>query len=715
MWLLIRLEEQLLGKFLSSLSNFIYKHTKLTILLVLLVVGVFGGIAVYQGSNFSDASLEMKGTESQTALNIVKKDFSSVSSENATEKVIFKAKNGKLTDASKVQAINQFVQKAMKDKNIKVVLTPTQQQNIVKKDKIGYATIVYKQKKANLKQSSVDHVLRAIKETRKAGIQTELTGDLTINQMDTGEKSEIYGLIAAIIILAITFSSFIAAGLPIISAILGLAVSVMSIMILSHHITFVSADLSLSGMIGLAVGIDYGLFIISRYQQEFKNGLSRKEALTKSMTTAGRSVIFAGVTVIVALLAMSVLGISFLTVMGFAGAISVLFALFTSLTFIPAMIILLGKFVTGEKPNRFLKVFSRAKKNYGWGKFVNKYKVLLAIASIGLLVVTAIPFSHINLGLPTDGNKSTDFTERRAYDLMKEGYGAGNSATLVVLVHTNKQAKAITAYNEIKTDKNVSTTTPPMQGNGKTGNYFMLTVTPKTDGNSVSTKKLVNKIRSQSEKDGVPELLVTGSTAINIDMSDALMQALPKFAVIIVVFAFILLMVIFRSLLIPTVAVGGFLLSLLATLGALVFIVQDGHIQGLLGLTGKSAILNFAPVLVIGILFGLAMDYEVFLVSRIREVYNQTKDSKKAVLEGLKSSGKAVFAAALIMTAVFMGFVFAGDSTVKSIGIVLTLGILFDAFIVRMILVPSMIAIFENKNWYLPKWLDKILPHIDVE
>ncbi|MCT4456229.1 MMPL family transporter [Lactiplantibacillus paraplantarum] len=702
-------------KSLGSLSNFIYRHAKLTILLVLLIAGVIGSIALYQGPNFSDAGLEMKGTESQTALNIVKKDFSSVSSKNATEKVVFRAKSGKLTNADKDYAINQFVQKVMQDKDVKVVMTPAQQKNMVKKNTIGYATIVYKQKKANLKQSSVSHALTAVKKTRTAGIQTELTGDLTINQMDTGERSEVYGLIAAIVILAITFSSFAIAGLPILSAIIGLAVSVLGIIILSHHITFVSSDLSLSGMIGLAVGIDYALFIISRYQQEFKKGLSRKNALAKSMTTAGKSVVFAGLTVIVALLAMSVLGISFLSVMGIAGAISVLFALLTSLTFVPAMIILLGAFATGEKPNRFLKVFSKANKNYGWGKFVYKYKFLLAIASVGLLIVTAIPFSHINLGLPTDGNKSTKFTERRAYDLMKEGYGDGNSATLVVLVHTNNQAKAISAYNEIKSNKNVSSTTPPMSGNGKSGNYFMLTVTPKTDGNNIATKKLVNKIRSQSEKSGIPKLLVTGSTAINIDMSDALMKALPKFAAIIIVFAFLLLMVVFRSLMIPTVAVGGFVLSLLATLGALTFIVQDGHMQNLLGLTGKSAILNFAPVLVIGILFGLAMDYEVFLVSRIREVYNQTKDNKKAVLEGLKSSGKAVFAAALIMTAVFMGFVFAGDSTVKSIGIVLTLGILFDAFIVRMILVPAMIAIFENKNWYLPKWLDKILPHIDVE
>lgn len=704
-----------MGKALGRLSDLIFKHAKLTLLLVIAVIAILGGIAISKGADFSEAGLEMHGTEAQTALNIVKKDFSSVSSDKATEKVVFKVKDGKLSDAKKAQVIEQFVKSAAADKHVKMVVTPAQQRNMVKKDTIGYATIVYKQKKADIKQSSVDHLVKSTKITKAAGIQTELTGDLTVNQMDTGERSEVYGLIAAVIILAVTFASLAMAGMPIISAILGLAMSVMSVMILSHYITFVSADLSLSGMIGLAVGIDYGLFIISRYQQEIKQGLARKAALSKAMTTAGKSVIFAGVTVIVALLAMSVLGIDFLSIMGIAGVISVVTALFTSLTFIPAVIVLLGSFATGEKPNSVLSLFAKAKQDYGWGRFVQKYKILLGLTAIVLLLVAAVPFKHINLGLPNDGNKSTELTERRAYDLMKEGYGAGNDATLVVLVHTKDQAKAVTAFNKIKVDKNVATAMPPMPGNGKSGNYFMMTVTPKTNGNAVATKKLVNKIRSQSEKAGLPKLLVTGSTAINIDMSTALMNALPKFAAIIVIFAFGLLLLIFRSLLIPLVAVGGFVLSLLATLGTLVFIVQDGHMQDLIGLTGKSAILNFAPVLVIGILFGLAMDYEVFLVSRIREVYEETQDNKTALLEGLKGSGKAVFAAALIMTAVFMGFVFAGDATVKSIGIVLTLGILFDAFIVRMVLVPAMIALFGKANWYLPKWLNKILPHVDVE
>lgn len=700
---------------LGKLSDFIYRHAVITLIIVFAILGIVGSVAFSQGANFSETSLKIDGTEAQKALNIVKKDFSDTASTGATEKIVLKAKTGSLTDSKKEAAVNQLAKQVLKDKNVKSVLTPAQQQNLVKHDKYGYLTVVYRQKKANIKQASIDHLVTATKVTRSANIQTELSGDLTINAMDTGEKSEVYGLICALIILAFTFASLAIAGMPILSAVLGLAISILGTLIMSNFMTISSADLSLSGMVGLAVGIDYGLFIISRYRQEFKAGYDRQNALRRSMMIAGKSVIFAGVTVIVALLAMSTLGIEFLTVMGVCGALSVLMAMLTALTFIPATLVLLGKRATGEKRNRLFGLLAKVNYDKGYGRLVTKYKVLFSLVVLAGLIVAALPVNKINLGLPTDGVKSSQFTERRAYDLMTEGYGEGNAATLVVLVKTNDPAKVVQATNKIKNDKNVVNQTQAMPGNGKSGHYFMIAVTPKYDGNSVKTKKLVHQIRAQSGKNGVPKMLVTGSTAINIDMSDMLMKALPKFAIIIVVFAFLLLMIIFQSLLIPLVAVIGFVLSLLATLGALVFMTQQGHGMNLVGLSVKMPILNFAPVILIGILFGLAMDYEVFLVSRIREVYDETHDTKQAVIEALRSNGKAVFAAALIMSAVFMGFVFAGDSTVKSIGLALSFGIFFDAFIVRMILVPAAIVLFGRANWYLPKWLRKILPSVKLE
>ncbi len=704
-----------MGKLLHKLSYWIFRHAKLTIVLVMLLLGALGGIAGLTGVHFSSTGLDMKGTESQTALNIVEKDFAGLASKGASEKVVFKATSGSLTDETAQQAMADFVKEEMADDAVEMVILPEQQQNLTKNNAIGYATVTFKKAKEDVKQSSINHLVKATKIPKDAGIETELTGDLTISEMDTGEKSEIYGLLAAIIILAITFASVIMAGMPILSALIGLGISVLGVVILSNWIEFTTSDLSLSGMIGLAVGIDYALFIISRYRQEIKKGHSREEALAKSMTTAGKAVIFAGTTVIVALLAMSTLGISFLSVMGFAGALSVLGAMLTALTIIPAVIVLLGKIATGEKQNRVLARFGRLKRDYGWGKFVSKFKVLLSGMVLLGLIIVALPARNMNLGLPTDANKSTKTTERRAYDIMTEGYGAGHAATLVVLVKTGDSETAQDVATELQNTANVERVTPPMIGNGKSGQYYMITLTPKTDGNAVATKNLVKAIRAKSNKNGNPTLLVTGSTAINIDMSDALLAALPKFALIIVAFAFVLLLLIFRSLLIPFVAVSGFVLSLFATLGALVFIVQEGHFDDLIGLAGPSAILNFLPVLVIGIMFGLAMDYEVFLISRMKEVYDETGDTQKALLEGMKDNGKAIFAAILIMASVFMGFVFAADSTVKSMGLALTLGIFFDALIVRMIFVPAMLAVFGKANWYLPKWLDKLLPNVKIE
>lgn len=701
-------------KFLGKLSDFIYHHAVATIALVIVVLGVVGGVAYHEGSNFSAASLNIKGTESQKALNVVKKDYTTSATSGASEKIVFRAKSGKLTDKKKTAAINKLVKKVAKNKQVSTVATPMQQQNIVKNGKYGYATVQFKKKATDVSQHSIDKLVKATKITKKAGIQTELGGDLTINALDTGEKSEVYGLIAAIIILAVTFASLLVAGMPIISAVLGLGISVLGTLILSNFITISSADLSLSGMVGLAVGIDYGLFIISRYREEFKAHHNRELALRRSLTIAGKSVIFAGATILVALLAMGTLGIGFLTVMGICGALSVLTAVFTALTFIPATLVLMGKHATGEKRNRFFGIFGKLNQKQGYGRFIMKYKALVSLVAVIGLIAVAVPVSHINLGLPNDGVKSTHFTERRAYDLMAKGYGKGNSATLVVLAKTDSKAKVNTAFEKLSNDKNVVSVTPAM-ASPKSKRMYMMTVTPKYDGNNVETKKLVSEIRAQSNKNGVPKLLVTGTTAINIDMSSMLMKALPKFAIIIVLFAFLLLMVIFRSLLIPLIAVLGFVLSLLATLGALVFVVQEGHGMNLLGVTGTMPILNFAPVILIGILFGLAMDYEVFLVSRIREIYERTGDTRRAVIEALSSNGKAVFAAALIMSAVFMGFVFAGDSTVKSIGLALTFGIFFDAFVVRMVLVPAMIALLGNANWYLPKWLDHIIPHVAID
>lgn len=342
---------------------------------------------------------------------------------------------------------------------------------------------------------------------------------------------------------------------------------------------------------------------------------------------------------------------------------------------------------------------------------------MLSVCSILILLVISIPSMHLELGLPDAGMKAKDNPDRRAYDLLADGFGEGFNGQLTIVadatsVTENKAEAFADAVKEIKELDHVSSVTPARPN--KEENFAIITVVPTTGPNDVATKDLVKDVRSLSDKNGV-DLLVTGSTAVNIDISDRLNDAIPVFAVLIVGFAFVLLTIVFRSLLVPLVAVAGFILTMTATLGICVFVLQDGNLIDFFKIPEKGPILAFLPILSIGILFGLAMDYQVFLVSRMREEYVKTKNPVQAIQAGLKHSGPVVTAAGLIMIFVFAGFIFAGEASIKANGLALSFGVLFDAFIVRMTLIPSVMKLMGNAAWYLPKWLDKIIPNVDIE
>lgn len=703
-----------MGKSLGKLGAWIYGHAKITIFGFIITVIVSVVVALSMGVNFDSAGMSIQGSQSEKANRLMEKEFPNTKQDGGQVQIVMHSSNGQaLTTPDNQKAMNDMFQDVRKNKHVKMVVVPQMLHSFSKDSMTATARVMYKQKGDKVSPETVKALQKSIKMTRHKSIQTELTSnDVTISGMDNGEQAEVVGLAIAFVILAITFASLIVAGIPILSAILGLVAGMMLVLISTNFLSVATFSMSLVGMMGLAVGIDYALFLISRYRQELQNK-TKKEALMTAMSTAGTSVIFAGATVIVALLGMTVLGIDMLSVMGMTAAMAIFTAILTSLTFVPAMLVLLGDRVTGKKPNRVLYLASMLRVKGGWGKLVTKYKYVLTILTIAILGLAATPFAHINLGLPNDSVKSEKLTERRAYDLLTEGYGKGSQATLVVLAKTDNQQEMENVIKDISDLSNVVSVSPASPSKNK--DYQMITIQPGTDANAVKTKELVQNIRDLHLADDVPTLYVTGATAINIDMSDALMKALPKFAILIVLFAFVLLTVVFRSLLIPVVAVAGFILSLGATLGTIVFIVQDGHFIDFFGIPAKGAILNFLPVLVIGIMFGLAMDYEVFLVSRIREEYMKSHDTKQAVIAGMRDSGPAVVAAALIMMAVFSGFIFASDAIVKSMGLVLTSGILFDALLVRLILVPATISLFGRASWYLPKWLDKLLPNVKID
>ena len=693
-----------------------------TALAILLVLGIFG---VKLGDSFNEDT-SIPNTPADKAGKMISKEFKVAEKQKAKVQIVFKAPKNKTLNDEKVGAvIADTLNEVKKDKAVETVATPAQLYNVSQDGKIGYAEVTYNVVADKVTERSKEHVLHSIKQARKAGIQTELTGDVAISPADSSHTAEVAGIIVAFVILAVTFGSFIAAGMPIVAAVTGLGISLLGIVIGSNFIEIQSVSLSLAAMLGLAVGIDYSLFIMMQFKHQFAKGYSVKEAVAISVGTAGSAVVFAGITVIIGLLGLAVTKIPFLTMMGVSAAISILTAVLVSILVLPAILGLIGHKIGPSKAKKAKQGRSENKKGKGsdaWGLFVTKHPFVMAVLSIALLVVVTIPFFHMNLGLPTDGNtKATDTTERKAYDLQTEAYGEGFHASLVVVAKTNKATNETPqVMNEIGQElsklADVKSVTPAMPA--PSGKVYMISVMPKTGPNDKETKDLVKRIRAYSaktEKKHDVELMVTGTTAMNIDVTQKLSDALPLFAGLIAGFAYIILVLVFRSLLIPLKAVLGFLLSMGATIGFVVWIVQDGHFLDLFGFPASSPVLAFLPVILIGILFGLAMDYEIFLVSKMREVYAHTKDPRKAIIDGMRESGKVVTAAGLIMIAVFIGFMMTPDAMIKVMGMALAFGVLFDAFIVRMTIVPALMTLLGKSAWYLPKWLDKILPNVDIE
>lgn len=712
-----------MAKYLYKVGKWAVNHKKKVFGGTIGILIVITIVALSMGPSFSE-EMSIPGTESEQAGKILEEEYqtSDVPAPGTVHLVLKAPKNETLESKEVVDIINQTVDNIKRDKAVVSVATPADLGNYNETKQIGYAVVTYDVPADEVTEDSKEVILDSMEVTRDAGIQTELAGSVAFSELEIGGITEGIGVLVAFAILAITFTSFLAAGMPIITAVIGLGIGILSILIGTNFLDIPSFALSLAAMLGLAVGIDYALFIISRFRQELSKGHSVTEAIAIATGTAGSAVVFAGLTVIVALLGLGVANIPFLTMMGISAAVCVLFAILVAVIFVPALLGLFGHKIGPSRKNRILERLTNKKKeneSSRWGIFVTKRPWIVAVLGVLLLVIISIPFFHMQLGLPDNGTKSEDTTERRAYDLLTEAYGPGYHSSLIVLAKTDKSnedsQKSINNVTEDLSDlANVDSVSPPIPS--KSGYVFMISITPKTGPNDIETNELVHSIRALSDNNKEQiELLVTGSTAVNIDISEKLNDALPLFASLIVGFAFILLMLVFRSILVPLKAVLGFLLSLGATLGFVVYVIQDGNFINLFGFPTASPVLAFLPVIVIGILFGLAMDYEVFLVSRMREEFTHSKDAKKAILAGINDSGGVVTAAGLIMVAVFTGFMLAPDPIIKSMGFALTFGIIFDAFIVRMAIVPAVMTLMGKAAWYLPSWLEKILPNIDVE
>ncbi|WP_408991073.1 MMPL family transporter [Streptomyces sp. 1268] len=718
------------------MATFLYKLGRLTfrrrgfvalIWVALLAAGILGAATA---STATSSSFSIPGTEAQRAFDLLEERNPGNSADGATARVVFKAPEGeKVTDAENKREITGIVKELQSgSQQIAKVDDPFQTQAVSQNGSTAYISVSYQVNSMELTDATRDSLEDAGKDAQKSGMKVEIGGDALQVMPHTG-TAEIIGVVIAAIVLVITFGSLVAAGLPLLTALIGVGIGVSTITALANVLDLGSTTSTLAMMIGLAVGIDYALFIVSRYRAELADGREREEAAGRAVGTAGSAVVFAGLTVVIALVGLAVVNIPMLTKMGFAAAGTVAIAVVIALTLVPALLGFAGKRVMGRKARKAgepgngadLTKSADAKPNMGtrWARFVLRKPVWVMLVGVLGLGVIAVPAASLEMGLPDDGAQPKSTTQRQAYDMLSDGFGPGFNGPLMVVVDTKNssdgKAAAARVSEEIESIGVVAVA--PAQFN-KAGDTATIVVIPKDRPSSHATEEVVHDIRDAGgniKADTGAEVLVTGATAMNIDFSQKMNDALVPYLALVVGLAFLLLMLVFRSILVPLKAALGFLLSVVAALGAVVAVFQWGWLGSLFGVEQTGPIMSMMPIFMVGVVFGLAMDYEVFLVTRMREAYVHGESPGQAIVTGFKHGARVVTAAAVIMMAVFAGFIGSSEQMIKMIGFSLAIAVLFDAFVVRMAIVPAVLALLGRKAWWLPRWLDRALPNVDVE
>ncbi|MER7790449.1 MMPL family transporter [Streptomyces sp. NPDC097640] len=685
-----------------------------------------------------DTGNSMPGIESQKAFDLMDQRFPGAKADGANARIVFVAPHGeKVTAAANRAAVEKVVHEVSGGPQVAGAVDPFQARAVSKDAGTAYATVTYKVAADDLTDAAKKTLEDAVQQARDAGLTVEVGGNALATQPAAGGAAEGIGIVIAAAVLLITFGSLAAAGLPLLTAIVGVGVSMASIMALASTFGLSGTTGTLASMLGIAVGIDYAMFVVSRYREERARGHEPEEAAGLAAGTAGSAVVFAGLTVVIALAGLSVVGIPMLTKMGLAAAGAVAIAVVIALTLVPALLAFLPRAVLSRSARRGAKnkdaknkdaKAKRAKAKEGgehnagsrWARFVLRRPLPVLLAAVAGLGAIALPVTGLQLGMPGDEAKSTSTTERRAYDALAEGFGPGFNGPLTIVVDAKGTTDAKGAVHRI-TDRIGATkgvvSVSPARFNAA-GDTAVFSATPSTAPTDEKTKDLVRTIRAERpalESATHASFEVTGSTAVNIDVAQKVQDALIPYLAVVVGLAFVLLLVVFRSLLVPIKAAAGFLLSVLAAFGAVVAVFQWGWGADLLGVEQTGPIMSLMPIFLVGIVFGLAMDYEVFLVTRMREAYVHGDRPGQAIVTGFRHSARVVVAAALIMMAVFSGFVGSSESMIKMIGFGLAIAVLFDAFVVRMALVPAVLALLGDRAWWLPRWLDRVLPNIDVE
>jgi putative drug exporter of the RND superfamily len=713
-----------MSNYLYRLARFAFRRRRLVLAVWLAAAIAAIALAIASGGKTND-TFTIPGTEAQNAAAVLSARLPAFSGGQST--IVF-ATNGtaKVTDPAAKAAIESAMAKLKSIPQVSAVTTPFQSHLVSRNGQIALGQVQWSAPATAVTDSSLAAVTAAMRPAQAGGVLVAYNGSVYPGwRTPISEVPELVGLIIAFGILMITSGAFVAAGMPILGAIIGVVTTLMGITAVASVLTIASASTTVALMLGLSCGIDYGLFILSRHRANLLNGMTPEESVPLAMGTAGSSVVFAALTVIIALCGLTVVGIPFLTVMGLAAAASITVALLIALTLLPAM---LG--FAGPKVARFTRLpllGARAERvarrsaadpdssaGAGWARFVVRHRVAVLIGGIAVLGVFAIPALSIQQGLPSGASQPPGNTQRQAYDLTTEGFGAGfNGALLIVAQDVRSPADTQQIAAALTTLPDVAKVTPVTTQNG----IALIKLIPESGPGDPATAALVHAIRDDRaaiEGQTGAHILVGGTTASNIDVSVKLSAALPIFLVVVVGLAFILLTFAFRTILVPITSILGFLLSMAAALGAQVAMFQWGWGQHIFGITPAQTI-SFLPIIMLAIIFGLSSDYEVFVVSRIKEDYTSNGHARRAVQRGTGLSARVVTAAALIMFSIFVAFMFTSDPTIKAIGFSFAAGVFLDAFVVRLTLVPAVMAIVGSRFWYHPQWFARHIPDPDIE
>ncbi len=713
--------------------------------LTIAVVAVSQGL----GDNTND-NLSLPGTGSQKATNTLTKSFPDQA--NGTSPIVLHAPSGKLTDSKYSTAVNNAAAGVAKEPNVASVLNPLTPQGasaLSKDQSTGYLSVTLSVSPGSLSVGDVQKIIDGANPAKSAGLQVETGGQLGQKVSKTStESSELIGIIAAMVILTLTFGTVVAMVLPILNAIIGLLTTLAIIRMLGHVATVPTVAPTLSTMIGLGVGIDYALFIVTRHLRGLRDGLELHESIARATATSGGAVFFAGCTVTIALVSLAVAGIPLVTTLGLMAGIAVVVAVLAALTLLPALLAIMGPRINSLRV-RTPPSDEQARQGLWakWAAEIARFPVIAGLLALAILIPLMIPLGSLTLGQQDVAALSTSTTARRAYDLISKNFGPGVNGPLLIAVSLKSPATApssgssssssgssssgsgsqsdprasdprlVTLQKDISSTTNVAGISPIQIDQAGTTAYF--NAISKYGPAENATTKLVSHLRSSvipgAEKGTDMEAYVGGTTAAYEDLAAKISSKLPLQILVVIALSFALLTLAFRTVVIPAQAAIMNLLSIAASYGVLTAIFQYGWLSGLIGLSGPVPIVSYVPLFMFAILFGLSMDYEVFLVSQIEEHVHAGEDNKSSVVSGLVTSARVITAAALIMVFVFGSFVLNGDPTIKQFGIGLAVAVILDATVVRCLLVPALMVMMGRLNWYLPRWLDRAVPHLSIE